>query len=111
MRRTCSDERVVLHVQHDMRSVQHDFSLQDSRDPAPFSLRSPVVGRELRQQDNCRVFRSFIGRGPGKPIIRYTPSDSTLKRGVEVHLRRGGGTKGKLGTFDPVVKFLLVNFV
>lgn len=49
VRGTRPDERVVLHVQHDMRSVRHDFGVQDSGRAAPVGHRSPVVGNELRR--------------------------------------------------------------
>lgn len=70
VRGTYAGELVVLHVQHDMRSVQHDLGAQDGRDSGRGGRRPPVVGRQLRGPNNGRVLRGVLGRGPGE--IRRT---------------------------------------
>lgn len=65
LRGTRPVKRVVLHVQHDMRSVRHDFGVQDSRGTATVGHRAPVVGVELRRQNSPDVFRGVFGRRPG----------------------------------------------
>lgn len=66
VRGTRADQRVVLHVQHDMRPVRHDLGVQGPGDPGTVGRRPPVVGAELRRQDNARVFRGLVGRRAGE---------------------------------------------
>lgn len=49
LRRTHIDEHIVLHVQYDMRTVRHDFGVQNSGGSDTFGNHSPVVGVELRR--------------------------------------------------------------